>query len=146
MSDSEIIRALESRLNELKVELGLLEGRFQDTRGTINKNEITNNKLEEDLIQLRFKVNKIYLDVENIERGLEEIKPVLDKLSGKLDKITSNALFQFTSDLDSKKILTIISAIIILIGSPTALTTITNNSAPNTQKLDKLIELLEKQP
>ena len=151
--ESQLIQ-IERHISTIKANITILESAIDSLKDTGNvlsneilasKKDIVNIKLDHnsnlgilntDMEKLRQELHSMNKDVGSLSKSVEGIEK-------KLEGLSKNSLLEFTSELDIKKVVTIIVIITTIITSPGVFNSVLSNSQTSDEKLDRLIELLD---
>lgn len=92
-------------------------------------------------------VKELLKNYDQLRNEMLEVARDIDEIKEGMNTLNSNVFLQFTNDIDIKKLVTIIFVICTTITSPAIITNWISDISPegSSQKLDKLIEILEEQ-
>ena len=147
---------LERAIANLKANITVLENNVAALKEKNNHHDVTIAQANTAIMELRLGINDRFnefnSEVIGMQSDLNRVKEDIDHLSDcvhsietKVDKVHSNSLLEFTSELDIKKLVGIFILIASLISSPTIVNEFLEESSNNntTERIDRLIELLE---
>lgn len=122
---------LERHMARTEAQLELLSARLKDLESQLEKNDGITDKVKIEINTLKDKISIL-------TSTMEEVKT-------KTEKLANNVFLQFTSEMSSQKLITIILVLSTAISSPTLITSWLNGSLPNqeSERIDRLIDLLQ---
>lgn len=145
------ITIIETGLNGLKEKESELSCRLD-----ISNQDITN--INKDIYKIKVDYSKelerLSSDLVSLEKEVISLKEQMDvisitvsKINNKLERLETNSLLAFTSELTFKKVVIIISFLVSIAGSPSAASFVWDTLGPNeADKLELIIKLLEENP
>lgn len=122
---------LERHMARTEAQLELLSARLKDLETQLDKND--------DI------TDKVKLEIDSLKSQLASLDGTLNHVKDKTEKLANNVFLQFTSEMSSQKLVTIILVISTAVSSPTLITSWLNGSLPDqeSQRIERLIELLQ---
>ena len=122
---------LERHMARTEAQLELLSARLKDLESQLDKNDSITDKV-------KLEINTLKDDISTLTNTLQEVKE-------KTDKLANNVFLQFTSEMSSQKLITIILILSTAVSSPTLITSWLNGSLPDqeSERIDRLIDLLQ---
>ena len=142
---------VQTAIANIKANILILEKSLETLKDKDEEITDTVRKSQDSIIQMKLDYSQefqsIHHNLANIDKDFNEVQKDIMKLSTCVDNLekslSSNNLLSFTSELDIKKVLVILSILLTLISSPGIVTQWLTANSGSGEKLDKLIELLE---
>lgn len=155
--ESEQLNHLEQNVIKLKAEVLNLETKVKELKDSdnsiINKLELVNQELVllkvsiyKDIANLTNELLVVTTDIKQIKEEALNTTISVSKIEQKLDKVNNNSLLTFTSEIDIKKLLSILFIFITIFSSSTLISNLLLNNANeeiNIQQTEKLKEVLD---
>lgn len=155
--ESEQLNHLEQNVIKLKAEVLNLETKVKELKDSdnsiINKLELVNQELVllkvsiyKDIANLTNELLVVTTDIKQIKEEALNTTISVSKIEQKLDKVNNNSLLTFTSEIDIKKLLSILFIFITISSSSTLISNLLLNNANeeiNIQQTEKLKEVLD---
>ena len=150
-----VIVDIERQLAALKADVTILENTVNSLKevdiSISRKVDASENSLVEIKMGLTSDFSKVNTDIHKVRQELigltKEVSVItthVESMEEKVSSISHNSLLEFTSEMDFKKILTIIVVIISIVTSPSVVGSFLEpGDKTSSERLDKLIELLE---
>ena len=122
---------LERHMARTEAQLELLSAKLKDLENQLDKNDGITDKVKLEIAVLKDQIS-------GLDHTLHEVKD-------KTDKLANNVFLQFTSEMTSQKLITIVLILSTAVSSPTLITSWLSGSLPDqdSQRIDRLIDLLQ---
>ena len=119
---------LERHMARTEAQLELLSDKLKNLESQLDKNDGITDKV-------KMEINFLKDQISNISSTLQEVQT-------KTDKVANNVFLQFTADITSQKLITVVLVISTVVSSPTLITSWLNGSLPDQEK-ERIVRLLD---